>query len=76
MLSQSRVPLCLEAHTLVESVEARGQIEPLVGRETFKDSARFGTALTAGRVCWVPGSAVNRETSFQISETGIWSKIS
>lgn len=65
----------LGAHALVENVDARGQIEPVVGRETPPDSARFGTALTAGLVCWVPGSIVSRETVFQISETGIWSKI-
>lgn len=65
----------LGAHALVEGVEARGQIEPLVGRETSDDSARFGTKLTEGRVCWVPGSVVNQKTSFEISGTGIWGKI-
>ena len=64
------------AHALAEGVEARGMIEPLVGRETSGDSARFGTKLTTGRVCWVPGSTVSREIFFQISEIGIWSKVS
>lgn len=66
----------LGAHALVEGVDARGMVEPLVGRETSGDSAHFGTKLTTGRVCWVPGSLVIRETRFQICETGIWSKIS
>jgi hypothetical protein len=63
------------AHTLVDGVDARGQAEPLVGRETAKNSADFGAKLTSGRVCWVPGSVIDRETSFQITETGVWSKI-
>lgn len=66
----------LSAHALAEGVDARGQIEPLVGRETSDNSARFGTALTEGRVCWVPGSVVKQETSFAVSETGIWYRIS
>ena len=63
------------AHALAEGVEARGMVEPVVGRETSGDSTRFGTKLTTGRVCWAPGSIVNHETAFQVSETGIWTKI-
>jgi len=66
----------LLAHAVAEEVEARGMVEPVVGRETSRNSARFGTILTSGRICWVPGSVVIRETPFQICETGIWSKIS
>jgi len=70
----------LLAHTLAQDVAARGQIEPLVGRETRdkdgsqKDSARFGQHLTCAQVCWVPGSVVEGTECLTLDETGVWSK--
>ena len=68
------------AHTLTPEVNARGQIEPLVGRETRdkdgsqKDSTCFGQYLTCARVCWVPGSVVDRKECLTLDVTGVWNK--
>jgi hypothetical protein len=63
----------LLAHTLSTAVEARGEIEPLVGRETRK-SHRFGAHLTAGRICWTPGSKITAPATFTIDPAGYWIK--
>lgn len=63
----------LLAHTLADGVQAWGQIEPLVGRET-RESHRFGAHLTAGRVCWTPGSEIAAPATFQIDPGGYWIK--
>lgn len=47
----------------------RGEVEPLVGRETTSQ-AEFGGQVSQVTVCWVPGSTVNRETAFSISDMG------
>ena len=66
------------AHTLTQEVNARGQIEPLVGRETRdkdgsqKDSTRFGQYLTRAQVCWVPGSIIAQELQMVLDATGVW----
>jgi len=66
------------AHTLTQEVNARGQIEPLVGRETRdkdgsqKDSTRFGQYLTRAQVCWVPGSIIAQELQIMLDATGVW----
>jgi len=63
----------LLAHAALERVRARGMIEPLVGRETTRgDSAGFGRILTAGRVCWMPGSVVEQEEPFVLEAGGAW----
>jgi hypothetical protein len=69
---QAKKPLL--AHTLASAVKARGMIEPLVGRETVGDSQSFGQSLIAGRVCWTPGSLVDRKECLTLDEAGIWSK--
>jgi hypothetical protein len=62
----------LDAHTLAQGVTARGQIEPLVGRETQGDSQRFGMNLTRGRVCWAPGAMLDTGAMFVVNEIGVW----
>lgn len=66
----------LLAHTLAQNVQARGMIEPLVGRETRGDSDSFGRALTRGRVCWVPGSVLLEEQPMVVESTGVWRRAS
>jgi hypothetical protein len=62
----------LLAHTVTQSVEARGEIEPLVGRETREDSRRFGMSLTGGQVCWAPGAQIVKSHWLMVTETGVW----
>ncbi len=62
----------LLAHTVAHQVDARGMIEPLVGRETQGDSQHFGRSLTRGVVCWVPGSLAQQATIVQLTEDGLW----
>jgi hypothetical protein len=64
----------LLAHTLTQNVEARGEIEPLVGRETRGDSQRFGfgMSLTRGQVCWAPGAQIVKSHWLTVTETGVW----
>ncbi len=62
----------LLAHTLTSGVEARGGIEPLIGRETHGTSQRFGMHLTPAQVCWTPGSVLSREGNFHIHKDGYW----
>ena len=71
---QIKVPTCgpLLAHTAVQGIEARGMIEPLVGRETRRDSQGFGQALTPARLSWQPGSVIKQEQWLTLDETGMW----
>lgn len=67
----------LEAHTLAQDVTARGQIEPLVGRETRDNtSQRFGMHVTPAQLCWAPGSCVTHsaELILTLTKTGLWQK--
>ena len=62
----------LLAHVPTNEIQARGMIEPLVGRETRADSGKFGRHLTPGRICWVPGSVCENVTALQFAEDGTW----
>lgn len=66
---------CLLAHTEAESLEKveNGTLEPLVGRETTGD-ASFGKTVSRAQICWVPGSTVSEEETFQIRPRGIWQR--
>ncbi len=64
----------LLAHTPVPSVNARGLLEPLVGRET-SSSAEFGQKLTKGQICWAPGSVCRSAQRFTIAVNGTWEVI-
>lgn len=62
----------LLAHTLVDSVSARGMIEPLVGREAEGDSDRFGQRVTAACLTWMPGSITSTDTQLIVDSWGTW----
>ena len=64
----------LRAHTVAHNVNARGMIEPLVGRETRGDSRTFGQTLTEAKVCWMPGSVVAQEMWLTVGESGRWQR--
>ncbi len=64
----------LQAHTLTQGVDARGQIEVLVWRETTR-SDRFGGDLTGSYACWAPGSVLEAERWFEIQQSGIWQAV-
>jgi hypothetical protein len=60
------------AHTVIApSIRVRGQIEPLVGRSTSQSHA-FGSDLTAGIVCWTPGSVPMDDVQVQFEPEGHW----
>ena len=62
----------LRAHTVIAPhIQVRGQIEPLVGRSTSQSHA-FGSDLTAGIVCWAPGSVPMADVQVQFEPEGHW----
>jgi hypothetical protein len=62
----------LLAHTVIaSSIRVRGQIEPMVGRMTSQSHA-FGSNLTAGIVCWTPGSVPMDDIRVQFEPDGKW----
>jgi len=65
----------LRAHTLTREIHVRGQIEPLVGRETRGDSRSFGQVLTSAQICWAPGSIVTAPQRFEVGPLGVWCAI-
>lgn len=65
----------LQAHASIDKVSAQGAIEPLVWRQTGSDSCTFGAALTPAVLCWAPGSLLDQETCFEITQSGIWHKV-
>lgn len=69
---QIKAHTSLLAHTLVANVAARGQIEPLVGRETHAKSEQFGMKLTPAQICWAPGAILQHDATLEITAMGIW----
>jgi len=65
----------LLAHTEAESLEVKkvenGTLEPLVGRETTSPTT-FGKVVSKADICWVPGTTITEEKTFQIQPRGIW----
>jgi len=57
-------------HALVDGLKCKGDIEPLVGRETKEKG--FGGNVSKAEVCYAPGSKVEIDTTFNISPKGIW----
>lgn len=77
-LSEARPRVCVPrgqpvlAHTPATAIEARGQIEPLVARETH-DAAHYGGSFAQEvPICWVPGSVSQSEQELEISAYGLW----
>ena len=66
----------LLAHTETESLKEveNGTVEPLVGRVTTGDTS-FGKTVSHAQICWVPGSTVSQEETFQIQPRGIWQRL-
>jgi len=64
----------LLAHTLAQGVDARGQLEPLVGRET-SESGKFGRHLTSAGIYWTPGTILNTSLTLFINSNGVWEKM-
>lgn len=58
-------------HTSVDGLNCKGDIEPLVGRET-SDKKGFGGHVSRAEVCYIPGAKVATGTTFNISSKGIW----
>jgi len=63
----------LLAHTDTKRLETveNGTLEPLVGRETT-DNTSFGKSVSHAQICWIPGSMVSEDETFQIQPRGIW----
>lgn len=80
LLSTQKEKEPILAHCLAESVEADGNIEPLVGREWVNketNSVYIGAGQKVARlgICWIPGSLLkNKTTIFKIGAFGIWLK--
>lgn len=67
----------LFAHTKAGSVEANGNIEPLVGREWRADLPQnryAGQYLAFHSVCFTPGSRLLNPCDFRIGKYGVWEK--
>ena len=66
----------LLAHTEAESLEKieSGTLEPLVGRETNNNTS-FGKKVSQAHICWVPGTTITEEKTFQIQPRGIWERL-
>jgi hypothetical protein len=63
------------AHTSTDGIQARGQIEPWLGRETLA-AERHGAKLSQAQVCWVPGSRIVDESRLIICPYGLWEPLS
>jgi len=70
-----KVQNSLQAHAFVNGVEASGQIEPLIGRETRRDSQQFGMTLTPAQVFWMPGAILQHNATFEVTQMGTWKHI-
>lgn len=70
-LVQVRKSEPIPAHTPANDLRGRGNIEPLVGRQTDTSNA-FGCALTRAMVCWAPGTVAEETEWFEIAREGIW----
>jgi hypothetical protein len=58
-------------HAPIDGLKCKGDIEPLVGRETSNEKG-FGGHVSTSEVCYTPGAKVETDTSFMIFPKGIW----
>jgi hypothetical protein len=63
--------LLLLAHTTAKSVNADGDIEPLVGRE-WRKNGQAGQHVEFTGVCFIPGSTLKQPADFTIGNFGVW----
>ncbi len=59
------------AHALVDGLDCKGTIEPLVGRET-NDKKGFGGSISSAEISYIPGGIVKESTRFSIQSRGVW----
>ncbi len=64
----------LLAHTCAQNLEAKGEIEPLVGRE-WRSGYRVGGYVAYNGVCFAPGSIISEKTDFCVKKYGIWERL-
>lgn len=66
----------LLAHTKAKmSIPVKGEIEPLVGREwrsTDPKRPYVGQSVVFNDICYIPGSQVQQESTFQVLNYGLW----
>lgn len=65
----------LLAHAKSTDLTAKGEIEPLVGREwrSHNSTNRYaGQHIEFCDLCWIPGSFVDSSINFKIEKFGIW----
>lgn len=61
------------AHALFsQSLEIKGDIEPIVGREWDETQKGAGRKLVSSGLYWSPGSVVLKKTKFKIQDYGTW----
>jgi hypothetical protein len=54
---------------------ARGEIEPLVGRETDPGSGYSGVLFSQACICYAPGAAVDAGLRFSVGHHGMWQRV-
>jgi hypothetical protein len=68
-------PGYLLAHANTTGLRAKGNVEPVVGREWRSNQVHnryAGQHVEYTDVCFTPGSQVEEETKFQVGQFGIW----
>lgn len=75
LAASAEMPARLLAHTCPTKLSARGEVEPLVGREWRSCNSRHryaGQHVEVSGVYFAPGSIVDQPLDFTIGEFGIW----
>lgn len=66
----------ISAHAEVEGITiSRGDIEPVVGREWCEERGGPGRRISNAKVCYIPGSVVEKTVIFEVGEYGIWKPV-
>jgi hypothetical protein len=60
----------LPAHFSVDSLEAEGEIEPLLGRE-WDENTGPGRRVSVATICWAPGSKAKQTVRAEIRQMGV-----
>jgi len=64
------------AHAEVEGITiSRGDIEPVVGREWCEERGGPGRRISNAKVCYIPGSIVEKTVNFEVGDYGIWKPV-
>ncbi len=68
----------LLAHAVARNLPAKGEVEPLIGREwqSYNPRHRYaGQHVEYSGVCFAPGSVVTQKLNLSLEEYGIWRRI-